>query len=514
MPGNLPPLRIWFGSQTGTAEKFAVAIDEEAHELGIADSKVISFNDYKEDEFAKQPLVINVVSTHYEGDPCDDTRKFHKYFKSLLKKKTEKPFEGMTYSVFGLGDTSYEQFNEMGVQFDQGFEKLGAKRLYEMGVANAETFTTEDDFVKWKENLWQNIFAHFKASETPEEQKKATQNRQATLVGKKTKADSNVLPWIVDTSGQPLVNADDAAPEFDMNMRHFQSSKPLRVKSIRQLRQKCVDGGSTLEVIYDLSGTGLTYITAANSAIYAVNRASDVEKFAKMFELDLDTKFSFVKNEAFVGRKAKTPFAIASPEGMTFREALTKHIDLTGAISKKLLTAMIPFCEAQADKSLLEEVVKSGSTQYDELFKNRCLGLLDVQSVVPSLRLTANFIFQKCDLIMPRYYTIASSSLAHPEELMIAVSLSRFNVDHPTEGKIVRDGLVSGYLEDMFKRQEAGYNGIESTMCFVKSSNFDMPATHDVPMIMVGPGTGVVPFIGFMQEREEALKGDAEIKFG
>lgn len=51
-------------------------------------------------------------------------------------------------------------------------------------------------------------------------------------------------------------------------------------------------------------------------------------------------------------------------------------------------------------------------------------------------------------------------------------------------------------------------------MCFVKSSNFDMPATHDVPMIMVGPGTGVVPFIGFMQEREKALEGDADIKFG
>ena len=239
----------------------------------------------------------------------------------------------------------------MGVQFDQGFEKLGGKRLHDMGVANAETFTTEDDFNKWKENLWQNIFAHFSASETPEEKKKATLTRQASILGK-TKSDPSVLPWIVDTSGLQLASADDAAPEYDMNMRHYQSCKPLRVKSIRQLRQKCVDGGSTLEIIYDLSGTGLTYITAANSAIYAVNRASDVEKFAKMYELDLDAKFSFVKNDAFVGRKAKTPFAITSPDGMTFREALTKHIDLTGAISKKLLTAMIPLCEAQADKSL------------------------------------------------------------------------------------------------------------------------------------------------------------------
>jgi len=48
-------------------------------------------------------------------------------------------------------------------------------------------------------------------------------------------------------------------------------------------------------------------------------------------------------------------------------------------------------------------------------------------------------------------------------------------------------------------------------MTFVKNSNFDMPATHDVPMIMVGPGTGVVPFIGFMQERQTAKAKNAEI---
>lgn len=181
-------------------------------------------------------------------------------------------------------------------------------------------------------------------------------------------SDPSVLPWIVDISGSQLASADDEAPEYDMNMRNYQSSTPLPIKSIRQLRQKCVDGGSTLEVTYDLRGTGLTYITAANSAIYAINRDEDVQKFAQMFEIDLDTKFTFAKNSAYSGRKAKTPFPIASAEGMTYREALTKHIDLTGAVSKKLLTAMIPFCESQEDKTLLEEVVKKGSTKYDELF--------------------------------------------------------------------------------------------------------------------------------------------------
>ena len=73
-----------------------------------------------------------------------------------------------------------------------------------------------------------------------------------------------------------------------MNGRNFLASKALPIKSIRELRQKNLDGGSTLEVIYDLRGTGLTYKTAANAAIFATNKPADVEKFAQIFNLDLD----------------------------------------------------------------------------------------------------------------------------------------------------------------------------------------------------------------------------------
>ena len=115
---------------------------------------------------------------------------------------------------------------------------------------------------------------------------------------------------------------------------------------------------------------------------------------------------------------------------------------------------------------------------------------------------------------MPRYYTIASSSLAHPEDLTIAISLSRYEVSLP-DGKTMRDGLVSGYLEDIAKEWEATGGKVEaSTLCFVKESNFVMPVSHDIPIVMVGPGTGLVPFIGFMQEREKAKAnsgGDLEL---
>lgn len=157
------------------------------------------------------------------------------------------------------------------------------------------------------------------------------------------------MPWIVDDSGIQLAD-NTAAPEYDLNMRNYTTSTPLPIKSMRELRQQCVGGGSTLEVVFDLRGTGLTYKTAANSAIYATNKTADVEQFAKQFGLDLNMSFCFTKNPAFKGKTPKTPFPTG--DSITVREALSKFIDLTSPISKKLLTAMIPFCEAQEDKAL------------------------------------------------------------------------------------------------------------------------------------------------------------------
>lgn len=116
IPGNMPEVVFYFGSQTGTAEKFANQLEEDAERLGVEQSKVIDFNNFTPEEFCAHKFVVFVVATHYEGDPCDNTKNFHKWFKGLQRDKSNPtPFKGMKFTVFGLGDTSYEQFNEIGV---------------------------------------------------------------------------------------------------------------------------------------------------------------------------------------------------------------------------------------------------------------------------------------------------------------------------------------------------------------------------------------------------------------
>ena len=234
MPTSFPEVSIYFGSQTGTAEKLAQQLAEEADDLGVEKANVIDFNNFTEDTFTKHNLVIVCVATHYEGDPCDNTRNFYKWLKNACKDKAAKPLKGMKFAIFGLGDTSYEQFNEMGVQFDKKFEELGAERVYDMGSGNAETFSTETDFEKWKKDLWSALIKAYAPLDTPEQAKKALLRRQSTLEARKlSKQNQDSLPWIIndDFFGDQAEEAEP--PKYDMNMRNYQRSVPCKIKSIR-----------------------------------------------------------------------------------------------------------------------------------------------------------------------------------------------------------------------------------------------------------------------------------------
>ncbi|ATD72927.1 MULTISPECIES: bifunctional nitrate reductase/sulfite reductase flavoprotein subunit alpha [Gordonia] len=92
--------------------------------------------------------------------------------------------------------------------------------------------------------------------------------------------------------------------------------------------------------------------------------------------------------------------------------------------------------------------------------------------------------------LAPRSYSISSSPLESPDEVQLTVSAVRYN-----RCGIQRGGVCSTFLADQAEDTEVGV--------FVTSTtHFRPPADPDTPMIMIGPGTGIAPFRGFLRERE------------
>jgi sulfite reductase (NADPH) flavoprotein alpha-component len=93
--------------------------------------------------------------------------------------------------------------------------------------------------------------------------------------------------------------------------------------------------------------------------------------------------------------------------------------------------------------------------------------------------------------LAPRYYSIASSRRAVPEEAHLLIASLRYEA----HGR-ARNGVAS---VDVAERRKSG----DRLPVFLKpNAHFRLPADPDRPIIMIGPGTGVAPFRAFMQERD------------
>ncbi len=101
--------------------------------------------------------------------------------------------------------------------------------------------------------------------------------------------------------------------------------------------------------------------------------------------------------------------------------------------------------------------------------------------------------------LQPRLYSISSSPLAHPQQVHLTVSTVRYGA---------RKGVCSSFLAD---RAQA----LKVAIFPQVSKHFRLPEDDSVPVIMVGPGTGIAPFRAFLEEREaRGAKGANWLFFG
>ncbi|MPQ86506.1 molybdopterin-dependent oxidoreductase [Pseudomonas sp. MAFF 730085] len=110
--------------------------------------------------------------------------------------------------------------------------------------------------------------------------------------------------------------------------------------------------------------------------------------------------------------------------------------------------------------------------------------LTDVLQQYP-IDCSANELLGTLKRLQPRLYSIASSAKAYPQEVHLTVAAVRY-------GK--RKGVSSTFLADRA-------SDCEVPIFVQPAKHFRTPGDGNVPMIMIGPGTGVAPFRAFLQER-------------
>jgi sulfite reductase (NADPH) flavoprotein alpha-component len=171
--------------------------------------------------------------------------------------------------------------------------------------------------------------------------------------------------------------------------------------------------------------------------------------------------------------------------GMALHEALMKHWVVTQP------TAGFVKCVAEkgAGSMLAGLLEPSRKAEFDAWLPGR--DLVDVLRAAPGVRLTVAELAEHLRPLQPRLYSISSSPKAHPGEVHLTVGAVRYEL----HGR-GRKGVASCWLA------ERVVPGETPVPVFVHvSRNFRPPTDPTLPMIMVGPGTGIAPFRAFLEER-------------
>ena len=188
------------------------------------------------------------------------------------------------------------------------------------------------------------------------------------------------------------------------------------------------------------------------------------------------------------------PYTFKS-DTLDIRSLLTEHIEIT-----QLSKPFIQFLTTKIENNTLVELATSHASFTDYCRDHQLLDLL--LSFDPEHKIPVQDILNELKSITPRLYSIASSQATEEDEVHLTINLESTT----TSGHL---GLASGLLCDTSEV------GDEVAIYIEPNLNFRLPENNDIPVIMIGPGTGVAPFRAFLQQRHEsAAKGKNWLFFG
>jgi sulfite reductase (NADPH) flavoprotein alpha-component len=223
----------------------------------------------------------------------------------------------------------------------------------------------------------------------------------------------------------------------------------------------------TIHLEFSLATSGLSYEPGDALAVIPVNSPDTIKAILQAAKLTGNEEVE-VKN---VGRKL-------------LADALREDYDIT-ALSRAVLTKLAEAADSAALRELLAEDAKERLKDFNHGREIIDAILEYAPDGLSAVALTG--IFRK---LPPRLYSIASSPLAHPDEVHLTVAAVRYQ----THGR-ERKGVCSTYLADLVKA------GTPVQIFVQPNKNFRLPADGATPVIMVGPGTGVAPFRSFVEHR-------------
>lgn len=478
---------VFYGSQTGTAEDFAQRIAKQAKRYGISatvcDPEECDMEELQRLATIDKHLALFCLATYGEGDPTDNAQEFYEWLR-----EDGRDLKNLHYAVFGLGNKTYEHYNAVGKYVDKRLSELGGVRVCEIGLGDDDG-NIEDDFMAWATVFWEHVCRKYELVINAD----GSSMRQYKLVQGPFPPE-NVFTGEIGR----LKSYEKQKPPYDLRNPCL---APV-LKSRELFQTGCAR--SCLHLELDINGTRLKYEAGDHVAVYPSNDDAIVNRIGELLNVDLDEIVSLVNVDE--DAQKKNPF----PCPCSYRTALKYYLDISSLPNTQILKEIAQYATDENEKALLTlmgSYSEEGKIKYKEWVLDSFRSIVPILEDLPSLKPPLDHLCEILPRLHPRYYSISSSPKVYPT----CVHITAVIVHYETPTSRIAKGVTTNCFKQLHLKYEAlgvlehekenGCHIPERFPIYIRKSNFRLPFKFQTPIIMIGPGTGLAPFRGFVQER-------------
>lgn len=466
-PGHNTPLLVLYGSNLGSAEEIATRTADLAQVNGFA-AKLAPL-----DEAAGMLPTeggVLIVCASYNGAPPDNASRFVKWLDGGMAKDA---LANVRYAVFGCGNKDWAAtYQHVPRYIDGKLAEFGARNVFERGEGDARGGDLEGQFEAW--------FARLRPVAARE-------------LGIETGFDR-------DASEAPLYAIEPVASSVVQTIAGASGAVPMKIASNTELQNRSGPNASqrsTRHVEVELPA-GATWRVGDHLSVLPRNEAALVEKVARRFGFMSADRIRLSVGE---GRRSQLPVG----EIISVGRLLTEFVELQQVASRKHIQIMAEHtrCPVTRPKllALCGEDAESAERYRSEVLARK-KSVFDLLHEHPACELPFHLYLEMLSLLSPRYYSISSSPAVGGSRCSVTVAV----VDGPAgSGNGVFKGVCSNYLADR-RPGDVIHALVRET-----KAGFRLPEDPARPIIMIGPGTGLAPFRGFLQERASQMAGGKAI---
>lgn len=461
-PGHETPLAILYGSNLGTAEEIAHRIAEVADANGFA--TVLEPADAMVGALPSAGGLV-VVTASYNGAPPDNAAKFLAWLEGDLPADALK---GLKYVVYGCGNSDWAAtYQSVPRRIDALLEKHGASRIFERGEGDARG-DLDSQFDAWFARLAPAAGAAFGIEVSAEE------------------APAEPL-YAVSPARAPTTPASQSVQAQPMEvLRNVELQRPAEgeMRSTRHIELRLPEG--------------MAYRAGDHLAVAPQNDRSLVARVARRFGFTPD---DYVVLKAPPGRRPQLPV----DEPVSVGRLLGQFVELQQPATRKQIALMLANTRCPNTAAALSAYVGDGpeaaAAYARDIFAPR-VSVFELLQKYPACELPFHTFLELLPPMAPRYYSISSSPRVDPSICSITVGVVR---GPARSGEGAFAGVCSNHLAS------CGEGDLVRASVRPTKAGFQLPEDPSVPLVMIGPGTGLAPFRGFLQERARLKAGGAAL---